>query len=229
MVGMDGLYKKGCANRACGSRAIVDKSDPYCPECEFTKYPRRFVACLFCRKPLRKGLDGSASSSCFECFRNIESLLVNQLFVKINDDVAMPSFHDEQHKQALKEGIKKFLSWARTGVHRSFIKDFHSYQVHAKFFKEATSPLAKPCIYLGAKREANGTLVHIWKRDLEIKPEDKKRVLDNDEAHDHIANIFLKYNICGPQTGTLIEQEVNSATTSYSEVPQAKAASRRNR
>lgn len=222
IMSMDGRdYRFGCRNRQqCQYRGLVDKYDPYCEQCEFDKYPERFVACLFCRKPLRKGPVGFGFSECFACFESIERLLLDQLLVKStsHDVSAMSQFCDAQQRQALKGGIRAYFKGAKMRK-REYIKAFYPLQPHQDIFRSARHAVAMPHIYLGAKKGPNGGLLHIWTRELSIAPEDKKPIVDIEEATKHIAKIFRKYKIGGPATGKIVEQEVSSAMITYEELP----------
>src|SRR5579872_728243 len=105
--------KRGCDG--CGNTTVfVSREDPFCEHCEFIKFPDRFVACLFCRKPLRK-LYGSDEvlSQCFNCTQAVTNFLVDNL--KANDTEATSStltssaFRDAQHIDVLRAGIKIWL------------------------------------------------------------------------------------------------------------------------
>jgi hypothetical protein len=194
---------------------------------EVEKCPDQFQACLFCRKPLRiisvlsNSFNSHRSSRCFECSERAKSFLTNALLVTNDttyaDKPGLQAVTNLKHKEALQKGIEDYFQWADVALKKSYIKSLRAYRPHKDIFRSLKSGVAKPHFYLGATLNEAGQLIHIWSEELVIKPEDKKFVLDAEEARKHVAQIWLKYNFIGPETGTIKAIEVTDKMVTYQE------------
>ena len=211
---------QGCVNKAnCGYEGfyLAEYSrEGLCDDCEFEKYPDRFVACIFCRAPNKK-LSKDTLSVCYSgCSGYIEDILIKSL--KLNNE-----WH---HSQALERSSYSFLEKQKNAVERTYIKDFGKRKIKFGFYRVVSEQRKtlnkvelgdKPGIYLGAMLLANGNKLHAWTDTLSIDSADKKMVMDSDEAEQHVAYICRKYNVFGPETGEITLQQIPEGAITYEE------------
>jgi hypothetical protein len=188
--------KKQCGNS--GEYLATYSSDGLCGDCEFKKNPTKFVACLFCRKPIARVYTEMKSFSCLQCFPNLVNFV--NIFID-NGDGSMPN-----------KGITCWLNKVRlsmdTHVSRGYIAAFKNDKIYGTVFKNKTSG-----IYLGAMRAANGNIIHAWARTIEIFNEDKNVPMDDEKMY----NLFDKYCILGPKTGELVLDTIPDGALTYEE------------
>lgn len=75
-----------------------------------------------------------------------------------------------------------------------------------------------PGVYLGAKRLTNGNLLHVWSGKLYFELADRKYVKNATEAACHVEYLINKYNIIGPETGTIMKENIPDGSITYEEV-----------
>ncbi len=174
-----------------------------CKKCEFNHHPERFIACLLCRKPTKKLSSNMLSFSCLGCQSDIKKFLVKRLLIN-NDGV---------QRNILEMGAFIYFEKMENVLSKKYIKSFIDIKNTIGF-----SSNAKVLFYLGAKRLENGNLLHAWSKDFNVDPDDKKLVSNWDEAEEHVRCICEKYNIFGPETGTLITQNLPDDILTYEEI-----------
>lgn len=197
---------EGCKNKAkCGFNGFYLASyspEGLCDDCEFKQFPKRYVACLFCRMPSSKISAQSKSFSCLMCSSTVEEMLVGKL--KKSDDW--------RQRDALKQGAFRALSGSGDTIGRKCIPALLDLETRSKVFKDYG-----PHIYWGAVKKENGNRLHVWVRDIDIAEEDKKETTW-ENCGDYVGSICKKYNIFGPETGAaLLEKISENVSATYEE------------
>lgn len=212
-----GTFLRGMAD-LCGTERGCIKCDNYsccldersreglCEQCEFEKYPQRFVACLFCRRPLKQSFD--IKPRCLDCSANVSHALIVALLMTENwhdrDNLSMGISSFLDHTKKFRKSIKAFID---TTTRDRALKNFNYNQ--------------NPRFYRGCKKLENGNLLHVWSQELHIDPSDKKTVSNWDEAETYVRSIWEKYNLFGPETGAITLEPIPANCLTYEEVVQS--------
>ena len=186
---------QGCVNQAeCGydGHYLAEYSpEGLCRGCEFKRYPERFVACLFCRKPNLKCAANELSRNCLNCSQAVGKFLVNRL--KASDAW--------EHEHTLDVFAHAAVRDAGNSIGKRSIPSFGDGTIERKIFPFFKNQLY---IYRGVVLTENGKRVHVWVNSIEIDEADRKATAWGDESKDYVTAMCLKYNIFGPETGAVI-------------------------
>lgn len=205
---------EGCKNKEeCGMYGCyLTQYSPegLCTDCEFKQYPKRFVACLFCRRPSHT-INSRKSFSCFYCISNIEKLIC-QKFNKTGN---------WKQKEYLERGTNHTLDKVSSFLEKKYIAAFIDYTVILKAFSlHDTFSLhdSGAFIYRGAIKKENGNLLHVWVNDFTLNEEDIHETTWED-CGKYIESLCEKYNIFGPETGEcILDAMPENVIATYEEV-----------
>lgn len=199
---------QGCVNQAiCGEHGFygaVYSKEGFCDDCNLERFPSRFAACRFCRIPSKKYVDAVMSDSCVSCGSQAEELIVKKFAAPGGDEHTLSVFAHSAMNQADYAVGRKFIT---------ALKKFKT--------REAVFPMAQayktPRIYRGAIPQADGSLKHVWVGDIETDPADRKVTARGEETKAHVAALCEKYDIFGPETGTIISTMPENVVATYTE------------
>ena len=203
---------QGCANQAtCGEHGFYGAAyskEGFCDNCNLERFPSRFIACLFCRTPSKKYVDAVTSNSCLSCDSQAEELIVKKFTAA--DGAGRTNRH------TLEIGARTAMNQANYTVVRKFIPALKKFKI-----REAVFPMTQahktPHIYRGAIPQADGSLKHVWVGDIETDPADRKVTARGEETKAHVAALCEKYDIFGPETGTIISTMPENVVATYTE------------
>lgn len=195
---------QGCAKKAtCGMQGYYlaqYSPEGLCEKCELAEFPKRFIACLFCRRPIKKAHD-DRSFSCLDCRKLAENALVDQL-----------KFSDEpKYTTPLQTAAFKYVAHLKE-IARENIPGLIDPKIRGEIFGAAAGFRC----YLGAQKLPDGSLKHIWAKELKIR-EDKKPITTRIEADAYVHDICTRYDIIGPETGTLLAELPDEELIFYKE------------
>ena len=199
---------QGCVNQAtCGETGFygaIYSAEGFCKYCNFERFPSRFVACLFCRTPNTKVNASLTSLSCLSCFSQAEELIVKK-FVAPDGD-----------RLTLEIGAGAAMNQADYTVVRKFIPALKKFKTRDAVFP-MTQEHKTPRIYRGAIPQADGSLKHVWVGNIETDPADRKVTARGEETQAHVTALCEKYDIFGPETGTIISTMPENVVATYTE------------
>lgn len=157
-----------------------------CVSCAFNAHPEYFSGCAFCRRPLIKTAD--APHACLDCEHSVACTLISEIKDLYTSHELTKAFHT----------ITTYLENQRT-IKKGFIKDFIPHETRKKIFLRTWTGDAH--FYKGALTLPNGNKLHVWSKGLHSDDTDKK-VVPSHKATAYIEEIFKKYDLFGPETGT---------------------------
>lgn len=205
---------QGCKNqKVCGFDGFYlaqYSPEGLCSDCEFNRFPDRFVACLFCRQPNSK-IGDSKSNNCLMCCGNFKKLLEKKL---MNLKAWPPRIAGNQIN-CLSSGTHRWAEMVEEMEARKYIAAFKLYETRSKVFKKYSDGIY---LYKGVLQQEDGRRLHVWVDDFDIAEEDKKETTWN-ECGEYVSSICAKYNFIGPETGEVTLAEMPDHVSAIYEEP----------
>lgn len=146
-----------------------------------------YVACVFCRRPVKKEHEFQKTYNCNICSDAVIALLVN----KLNSNRPLGQ------AELLRHAAYVALSISEDVVARSYIESFFKVAVRSRVFKNEGVYL-----YKGYMLTQENKKKHIWVNNFDFDSAVDRRYVTAQESIAHVTSICEKYNIWGPEMGT---------------------------
>lgn len=200
---------QGCVNKATcgfGGYYLAEYSpEGLCNDCELQRFPERYVACLFCRRPYHK-INPAQKSGCTSCFNILGEALEKTLLKGKNYNLA------ERH--VVMCGVLAFFrNLEKEPITRKPIEAFSKSK--ERYINDLDR---KILIYLGTRQLSPTTYRHCWMTQLpDIDSNDIKTIHTKEEVKELAQSIFEKYKLAGNETYAVLDEVPSDNVVTYLE------------
>lgn len=212
-----------CVNeKVRGCKAPIFSKEDLCMECELKSYPERYVGCLFCRVPTRK-VEYLCSRACVLCTLYTIPTLVKKLHM--NAGMPLGALKRSIQSKRFESGLNATMRKATAEEGRNCLPVLIASDIKERMSKaRASVDLLQEgdrllpgdiFLYRGAMA-SEGSIKHFWVRDFKVEAFDI-RPMEDEESDKHVAFLFDKYGVFGPEVGTLIDQIPENVCATYQE------------